>query len=117
MDWSNLFHFGGIHDLYQSLIRLRRNWDNTTAGLKGEHVIVCHINNTDKVIAYHRWDNGGPGDDVVVVINVANKSYSSYAKQLKLKNVRPLSSDDSWSDDYYKPGHLKESARLRFSGR
>lgn len=40
-----------------------------------------------------------------------------YAAKLKLKKVKPLATDDSWADDYYKPGHLKESARLRFSGR
>lgn len=40
-----------------------------------------------------------------------------YAKLLKLKKVRPLEIDDSWADDYYKAGNLKQSARLRFSGR
>jgi phosphatidylserine/phosphatidylglycerophosphate/cardiolipin synthase-like enzyme len=40
-----------------------------------------------------------------------------YAKLLKLKQAKPLASDDSWADDYYRPGHLKESARLRFAGR
>ncbi len=40
-----------------------------------------------------------------------------YAKLLKLKKAKPLAIDDSWADEYYSPGHLKESARLRFSGR
>jgi phosphatidylserine/phosphatidylglycerophosphate/cardiolipin synthase-like enzyme len=40
-----------------------------------------------------------------------------YAKKLKLKEAKPLAIDDSWADDYYTAGHLKESARLRFSGR
>lgn len=40
-----------------------------------------------------------------------------YAKLLKLKKAKPLEIDDSWADAYYRPGHLKESARLRFSGR
>jgi len=31
-----------------------------------------------KLIAFHRWENGGPGDDVVVVANFANRSYGSY---------------------------------------
>jgi len=78
LDWSNLSKFGGIHDLYQSLIRLRRNWYGNTAGLRGQRVNVFHVNNSDKVIAFHRWHKGGPGDDVVVVINFANRSYSSY---------------------------------------
>ena len=40
-----------------------------------------------------------------------------YAKKLSLKQARPLEIDDSWADDYYKTGHIKESARLRFAGR
>ncbi|MGH8579833.1 MAG: phospholipase D-like domain-containing protein [Gammaproteobacteria bacterium] len=40
-----------------------------------------------------------------------------YAKKLKLKEAKPLEIDDSWADDYYRAGHLKELARLRFSGR
>jgi 1,4-alpha-glucan branching enzyme len=34
--------------------------------------------NDDKVIAFHRWDRGGPRDDVVVVMNCANRSYAEY---------------------------------------
>ncbi len=30
------------------------------------------------MIAFHRWDRGGPGDDVVVVLNVGNRAYESY---------------------------------------
>src|SRR5258708_5624775 len=32
----------------------------------------------DGVLAYHRWDQGGPGDDVVVVANLKNRSLPSY---------------------------------------
>ena len=36
------------------------------------------VNNTDKVIAYHRWWNGGPGDDVVVIANFNYQGISNY---------------------------------------
>ena len=58
---------------------MRRNWFNQTRGLRGQHVNVHHVNNADKVIAFHRWENGGPGDDVMVVANFCNRSYDSYA--------------------------------------
>ena len=32
----------------------------------------------DKVIAYHRWDQGGAGDDVVVVANFSGRAFSAY---------------------------------------
>jgi 1,4-alpha-glucan branching enzyme len=78
LDWTKLTTYAGIHALHVDLIRLRRNWFNKTAGLRGESVNVHHVNNPDKLIAYHRWDRGGPGDDVVVVANFANRSYDSY---------------------------------------
>lgn len=79
LDWSKLNTFAGVHALYRDLIRLRRNWFNQTAGLRGQHINVHHVNNTDKLIAFHRWENGGPGDDVLVVLNFANRGYGSYS--------------------------------------
>lgn len=79
MDWGNSIKFGGIHDLYQSLIRLRRNWHNNTRGLRGQHVNVFHTNNHDKAIAFHRWENGGAGDDTIVVVNFGNRAYDCYS--------------------------------------
>lgn len=79
LDWNKKDQFNGIWNLYQSLIRLRRNWFNNTRGLCGQNVNVYHLNNNDKLIAFHRWDNGEPGDDVVVVVNMADRSYDSYS--------------------------------------
>ena len=78
LDWNKRNQFSGIWNLYQSLFQLRRNWLNNTAGLRGQYINVFHVNDCDKVIAYHRWQNSGPGDDVVVVANFANTSYNSY---------------------------------------
>ena len=79
LDWSNATTFAGITQLYRDLIRLRRNWFNNTRGLCGQNVHVHHINNTDKVVAFHRWDQGGSGDDVIVVLNFGHQGYTSYA--------------------------------------
>ena len=77
MDWNKYDRFRGIYHLYRDLIRLRRNWFNNTRGLRGQHVNVFHVSHDDKVIAFHRWDQGGPGDDVVVVLNFGNRAYPS----------------------------------------
>ena len=79
LDWTKQQTFSGILKVYRDMIRLRRNWFNTTAGLKGQSLNVFHVNDAEKVIAFHRWDRGGPGDDVVVLINMANQSYASYS--------------------------------------
>src|SRR5215831_15888826 len=78
LDWAKLDSYAGIHALYRDLMRLRRNWFNQTRGLRGQQINVHHVNNTDKVIAFHRWENGGPGDDVMIVANFGNRSYDSY---------------------------------------
>jgi 1,4-alpha-glucan branching enzyme len=78
LDWSKAERFAGIRALYRDLVRLRRNWYDTTAGLKGHNVHVHHVNKTDKVIAFHRWDQGGAGDDVAVVANMSGRAYDRY---------------------------------------
>ncbi len=79
VNWPLLGQYGGIRDLYQTLIRLRRNWNNNTRGLAGPSVNVYQAGPDDKVVAFHRWDQGGPGDDVIVVANFRNVGYTSYA--------------------------------------
>lgn len=78
LDWNKNTKYAGIRTLYRDLIRLRRNWYNNTRGLRGNNVNVHHVNNTNKVIAYHRWENGGAGDDVIVVANFSAQGFSSY---------------------------------------
>jgi 1,4-alpha-glucan branching enzyme len=78
IDWTKPTTYSGILALYQRLIALRKDADGTTAGLSGNHLSVFHVNNNAKVIAFHRWNKGGPGDDVLVVANFSNKSFASY---------------------------------------
>ncbi|MHA3735322.1 phospholipase D-like domain-containing protein [Pseudomonas sp. Eth.TT006] len=40
-----------------------------------------------------------------------------FARQLALKQVSPLALDDSWTNDYYLEGDLRQLSRLRFAGR
>ena len=103
LDWEKLVTNHGIHTLYRDLIRLRRNWFAQTGGLRGQNLNVHHINQADKLIAYHRWENGGPGDDVMVIANFANRSYDSYAlgfPQAGPWRVRFNSDWQGYSDDF-----------------
>ena len=62
----------GIVQMYRDLIALRRNTAGKSRGLTGQNLNVFHMDNGNKTLAYHRWENGGPGDDVVVVANFSN---------------------------------------------
>jgi len=78
IDWTKKDRFAGILQLYRDLISLRLNRGGQTKGLTGQEVDVYHINNDDKVIAYHRWDSGGYHDSVVVVANFSSHPCQDY---------------------------------------
>src|SRR5262245_1255624 len=69
VDWENQEEFSGIVKLYRDLIRLRLNRGGQTRGLAGQHVRIIRADETAKVVAFARWMDGGPGDEVVVVAN------------------------------------------------
>lgn len=78
IDWSRLESFKGIVHMYRDLIGARRNLAGTTQGLKGQNIQVCHVNEHGNLLAFHRWDEGGPGDSTMVVINLADRNHQSY---------------------------------------
>jgi 1,4-alpha-glucan branching enzyme len=78
LDWERLERFSGICELYKRLFRLRRNWHNETAGLRGQHVHLLHLERERKVVAFVRTDKGGPGDATVVVLNFTAQPLRDY---------------------------------------
>jgi 1,4-alpha-glucan branching enzyme len=97
LDWSKATRLSGIRALYRDLIRLRRNWFNNTAGLKGQFVNVHHVNDADKILAFHRWDQGGPGDDVIVLLNFAARTYDQYRIGLPRSGVWRVRLNSDWN--------------------
>jgi 1,4-alpha-glucan branching enzyme len=68
----------GFVRLYRDLIALRRGTAGLARGLQGGGLDVTHVNASAHVIAYHRFAAGGPGDDVVVVVNLSNRVFDAY---------------------------------------
>ena len=125
MDWNKLKTYAGIVTLYRDLIRLRRNWYNNTRGLRGQNLNVFHVNNSDKVIAFHRWHDGGPGDDVVVLLNFANRAYETYTLGLPRGGRWFIRFNSDWEGysplfdnhpGYHTEGHLGARDELPFHG-
>jgi 1,4-alpha-glucan branching enzyme len=73
LDWSNLDRYPGIDTLYHDLVALDLDRGGLCAGLRGNNVRVFLQDNATKLMAYHRWQSGGPGDDVVVVANFSEQ--------------------------------------------
>ncbi len=78
MDWEKARHFSGIRRAFRDLIRLRRNIDGFTRGLAGQNVEVFHKNPDARVIAWHRWYEGGPRDSTVVIMNLTAQAHDFY---------------------------------------
>jgi 1,4-alpha-glucan branching enzyme len=78
LDWNLAEKYSGIRNLHQTFIKLRRNLEGMTKGLSGQNAHVFHVNNNQKVIAFHRWFKGGPRDSVVVIMNFRDESFESY---------------------------------------
>ena len=103
IDWTKLETHAGIHRLYTELMRLRRNWHDHTRGLRGPHVHVYHVNEAEKVLAFHRWEHGGARDDVVAVLNFSDRSYRDYRigfPRVGKWRVRFNSDSRDYSDDF-----------------
>src|SRR5262249_2818279 len=72
-DWNRAATFRGIVQMYGDLIALRRNSMRKTAGLTLQGLNVFRVDEQSKILAYHRFGSGGPGDDVIVVANFSNQ--------------------------------------------
>ncbi|HRX78345.1 MAG TPA: alpha-amylase family glycosyl hydrolase [Pirellulaceae bacterium] len=103
LDWQRAEQFAGITRLYSDLIRLRLNRDDNSRGLTGQYINVHHVNDGDKVIAFHRWCESGEGDDVVVVVNMADRPWDHYEigfPHAGTWQLRLNSDWDGYSDDF-----------------
>jgi len=78
LDWDLRDDFQGIVRMYRDLVALRLNRKGFSRGLCGRGINVTHLNDPQNVLVFHRWDIGGPGDDVVVVVNLAAEKRENY---------------------------------------
>ncbi len=96
LDWNLASRYAGLVDLYRSLIHLRKNSNGTTKGLTGDNTEVNHINTRDKILAFHRWQNGGSKDSVVVIINFQNKTFDNYVVGVPAKGEWKVRFNSDW---------------------
>jgi 1,4-alpha-glucan branching enzyme len=103
LDWDQSEEFHGIVRLYRDLIRLRLNRQGFTRGLCGQFTQVYHMHDEHKVIAFHRWDKGGPADDVVVVANFLHEAQDGYVIGFPAAGTWKLRFNSDWqgyNDDF-----------------
>ncbi len=74
LDWEKASTNRGILRLHRDLIALRRDRDGSTRGLRGPNVAILRADQEAKVLVMHRWMDGGPHDDTLVVANFADRT-------------------------------------------
>lgn len=103
VDWDQNGEFHGIVRLYRDLILLRRNCAGLTRGLSGQFTQVFHLHDERKVIAFQRWDQGGPGDVVVVVANFFRDAQPDHVIGFPASGMWKLRFNSDWqgyNDDF-----------------
>lgn len=103
LDWDKTKEFPGIFLAHQHLIDLRKNTHGVTGGLLGQNINISHVNDDEKVMVYQRWNEGGPRDDVLVVINFGSKEFDEYVIGFPRNGEWKVRFNSSWtgySDDF-----------------
>ena len=77
LDWSRTTNYAAVVNFYRDLIRLRRNLDGVSPGLTGPNISWHAIDNTAKLLSFHRW-GAGANDQVMVVMNFSATSINNY---------------------------------------
>jgi 1,4-alpha-glucan branching enzyme len=78
LDWGKATGNAPVRAYYKDMIRLRRDLDGNSSGLRGANIAVTQVNDAPgtKVLVYRRWNK--PGDDVMVIANFTSKKYTRY---------------------------------------
>lgn len=97
LEWDRVERHDGIHALYRDLIALRRNGAGVTRGLTGPNAECIHMNSDAKVLAFHRWVDGGPADSVVAVFNLSTTTHESYRLGFPAAGTWRLHLNSDWS--------------------
>ena len=77
------------------------------------------MNDTAKVLAYHRWESGGEGDDVIIAMNFTVEPRKSYRIGFPHEGTWYLvfnSDDSNYADDYGNIRHDVTAIIFGFDG-
>jgi 1,4-alpha-glucan branching enzyme len=72
------------------------NREGVSRGLCGQHLNIHHLDRANNLIAFHRWDEGGPGDDVIVVANFAEITHDAYQIGFPAEGTWKLRLNSDW---------------------
>ena len=107
LDWDQQKDYRGIVRLYHDLISLRLNKKSLSRGLTGANINFVQLDESKDLCAYHRWHEGGAGDDVVIVVNFSNTPAKDLSVVFPQPGVWKLRLNSDWSG--YSPDFSSEA--------
>ncbi|MCU0772625.1 MAG: alpha-amylase family glycosyl hydrolase [Verrucomicrobia bacterium] len=96
LDWTHATTYAGVVNFYRDLVHLRRNLDGVSLGLTGPSMTQQHLNNTDKVLAYHRW-GAGANDQVMVIMNWSGSTWNNYSLSFPENGTWYVNLNSDWT--------------------
>lgn len=96
LEWDKAEAYSGMVLAHTHLIDLRLNRHGNTAGLLGQSTAVFHQDDSNSVLGYHRWDRGGAGDDVFVIVNFGDQAHDIYQLSLPLPGTWHVRFNSTW---------------------
>ncbi len=96
LDWRHTETYAGFVQANAHLLGLRHNTHGNTAGLTGQHAQIFHQDDNNHVIAYRRWNNGGPKDETIVIANFSGTMFEEYHLPLPLSGTWNVRFNSTW---------------------
>lgn len=96
LEWDKTEQFAGIVLAHKHLIDLRRNRHNNTKGLMGQFVQLVHRDDDNNVLAFHRKDAGGSGDDTIAIFNFGKNNLKKYILPLPIAGEWVVRFNSCW---------------------
>ncbi len=73
LDWRKAERQAGIAAAFRELIHLRRNLRGSTRGLLARNLDIFERGGDRPLLAWHRWENGGPRDSTVCMMSLSSQ--------------------------------------------
>jgi 1,4-alpha-glucan branching enzyme len=105
LTWSNTNTLSGVVQMHRDMIALRKNEGGETAGLRGAGLHVnSPVDDNNNILAFHRYDHKGPGDDVMVIANLSGTVWtqSNYEIGFPTSGIWSIRFSSDWQ--IYHPG-------------
>jgi 1,4-alpha-glucan branching enzyme len=96
LSWDRADTYAGIVMAHHHLIDLRLNKHGNTRGLSGPFTTIFHQDDTNFVIGYQRWDQGGLKDDVLIIVNFSHATLHNYSLTIPVSGNWTIRFNSSW---------------------